>query len=1176
MKTLLSFFFLLAISNLLVAQNTPVAVNDTVTTMSEHPIDVSVLQNDYDPDGDEIEIQTVRSPEHGESDYDESTIYYTSDTYVGLDSLKYRIREVEDHSNVSEYAWVFFNVEENPNLPIAVDDNEEVLKLIPTQLNILENDFDPNGGEFIIDEVHKVNGSEYANFLIEISEDSLSVIVTTQYPLEDDLAMFEYRIKEKNTGNAYYSDWATVTIDLLDNPDIPIAADDNEEVLQLVPTELNILENDSDANGDEFIIDEVYLLSSNLTIEVSEDSLGLTVTTRHPIYNVASFKYRIKEKNTEDAYYSDWATVTIDILDNPDIPTAVDDIANAIGGETIDIYVLENDINPSSSQLEIERVGEATLGSVGIVNDHLTYTPNYSAYGSETLSYGIRLADQTYLYDFGQVIINVANNPGCPVVVDDVGTGICGGETIVEVLENDYDPEGAEIEIKDVRLVYPSSLNVQIQGTSIIVTGALGDIVINSENVRLEYRVQEVNNPESYSEWATVTIEMEQDANYPMLFNDYATTISGYPTEIDILANDMLNGYDPLFFFASNYGHCQLNDKLTFTSYMTTNGFAKFTYRAMGAVDGYISFGEIEVEIEPNNSYDSLDINNINAGIHSDGFLFSSYDEVIDYDISNYKPHFEYPKGSGKHSIFSNSLWIGGIDQNDSLHLAAQRYKQDGYDYQFGPISNNYDNLEFFTKWSRLWKVNKEDISYHRNNYWKEDYEPVDAIITWPGNGDVSNGQAEQLAPYFDSNENGIYEPLSGDYPLIRGDQSVLFIFNDDRIHTETMGGSLEVEVHGMAYGFDEPENELLNNTVFVHYDIYNRSENTYYNTYFGTWTDIDLGYAQDDYVGCNVELGSYYGYNGRLVDGNGEPEAYGANPPAQSVTIVSGPFMDEDNTDNPDGGCDNSINGLNFGDGIIDNERLGMTGFVYHNNNSGALGDPNIAPQYYNYMNGFWKDNTSIMYGGTGHVTSSGTVGPECSFMFPGDSDPCNWGTDGVLPNDGYNQEGKYWTEETGDNGLPNPPEDRRGLGVTGPFTFDPGERQELELAFSVGQGEDGPYSSTEQLFENLTNLFQLVEDGQIIIPSDQLSVEEQESNKVNLKVYPNPAKEFVSVKIDGNIYEKLNYQIYNNLGKLVVSGEIFANIKNTIDIQNFELGLYIIKIQNQGVVFSGRFIKM
>jgi hypothetical protein len=27
-------------------------------------------------------------------------------------------------------------------------------------------------------------------------------------------------------------------------------------------------------------------------------------------------------------------------------------------------------------------------------------------------------------------------------------------------------------------------------------------------------------------------------------------------------------------------------------------------------------------------------------------------------------------------------------------------------------------------------------------------------------------------------------------------------------------------------------------------------------------------------------------------------------------------------------------------------------------------------------------------------------TSGPECDFMFPGDTDPCNWGTGGVVPN--------------------------------------------------------------------------------------------------------------------------------------------------------------------------------
>lgn len=1079
MKKLLSFFIFLVITNLLFSQSIPVAVNDTITTISEHTIAINVLLNDYDPDGYEIEIKNVIHTMHGGIDFNDSTIFYTPELYVGIDSLSYRIREVEDHSSVSEYALVYIIVNENPDIPLAVDDNEELVQLVPTELYILENDSDPNGEEYIIDQVRFL-GSPSLSF--EFAEDSLSLIVTSGYPLE---------------------------------------------------------------------------------------------------YNEARLLYRIKEKNTENAYYSDWAVVTIDILENTDIPTTVEDVANITGGETVNIYVLENDINPSGLQLEIESVDAAALGSVEIVNDHLNYTANYSQYGIDILNYKIRLVEQPYVYAYGTVVVNVANNPGRPVAVDDEGTGICGGETTVEVLQNDFDPEGAEVEIKDVRVVYPTTsfITAEISGNTInVFTGLQDTVIINSERVRLEYRVQEVDHPESYSEWAKITIDMEQNPDYPILLNDYGTAFSGFPSEVDIFANDMLNGYNPTFnCYGGHYGSCQLNDKLIFTSYMATSGLANITYSAYGFEDGYYSFGEIEVEIEPNKSYDSLDINNINAGIHSDGFLFDKTIELINVGLFDIKAHFEYPKGSGKHTIFCNSLWIGGVDQDDNLHLAAQRYKQVGIDYQFGPISNSYEGLAFFTKWNRVWKLNKEQISYHRNNYWKENYEPVEAIINWPGNGTVSNGQAEQLAPYSDLNENGIYEPMSGDYPLIRGDQSVFFIYNDDRIHTETEGGSMEVEIHGMAYAFDETEDNLLNNTVFVHYDIINRSENTYYNTYFGTWTDIDLGYAYDDFVGCNVELGSYYGYNGKIIDGNGEPGAYGVNPPTQGVTIVAGPFMDEDNIDNPDGGCDNSINGLNFGDNIVDNERLGMTGFVYHNNQGPITqSDPRIAPEYYNYLRGIWKDNTKMQYGGTAHSSGAGTVGPECDFMFPGDSDPCNWGTDGELPNEGYNQNGKYWTEETGDNGNPNPPADRRGIGTTGPFTFDSGERQELELAFSVGQGEDGPYSSSQQLFENLNKLFQLVEEGEIITPSDQLSVNEQESNKVNLKIYPNPVKEVVYIQLDSDVYKKFSYRIYNNLGKPMVTGQITSGIKNSIEVQNFEQGLYIIEVQNEGAVYNGKFIKM
>jgi hypothetical protein len=58
----------------------------------------------------------------------------------------------------------------------------------------------------------------------------------------------------------------------------------------------------------------------------------------------------------------------------------------------------------------------------------------------------------------------------------------------------------------------------------------------------------------------------------------------------------------------------------------------------------------------------SLDENNIKARINPAGDLF--------WDFTNAK--FEVPKGKGVNSIFSDNLWIGGLDSLGQLHLAAQ------------------------------------------------------------------------------------------------------------------------------------------------------------------------------------------------------------------------------------------------------------------------------------------------------------------------------------------------------------------------------------------------------------------------------------------------------------------------------------------------------------------------
>ncbi|MFA5418222.1 MAG: T9SS type A sorting domain-containing protein [Bacteroidales bacterium] len=572
---------------------------------------------------------------------------------------------------------------------------------------------------------------------------------------------------------------------------------------------------------------------------------------------------------------------------------------------------------------------------------------------------------------------------------------------------------------------------------------------------------------------------------------------------------------------------------------------------------------------------DSLNINNINAGIRADGYLFADIIEVPDQSIEFLKAHFEYPKGSGKSTIFCNSFWIGGRDNNNNLCIAAQRYKQVGWDYQAGPISNNYDE-NFKVRWNKLWKVDKSEVNYHKNNYWKENYVPVPDIINWPGNGDVNEGQLAQLAPYFDQDHDGLYEPMQGDYPIIRGDQTVFFMFNDDKIHGETGGNRLEVEIHGMAYAYYMPSNPVMDNSVYIHCDIINRSNKTYNNTYIGVFADTDIGFMFDDFVSSNVQNGSFITYNGDEIDGQGEPGSYGANPPAQSITVLAGPFMDHDQADNPDGGCNYSVNGLNFGDGIVDNERLGMTGFMYFwNGGSGSQSDPQIAADYYNYLQMKWKDETKMQYGGTGHVGFSGTVGPECNFMFPRNSDPTNWGSYCLFPNAGYNQNGKYWSEETGDNGNPNPPGDRRGLLSTGPFTFKPGDVQELEMAYVIGQGNDGPISSVGQLNENLEAIFASVEAGDIVVPNAYLATPEYTANIDHVKLYPNPAWTSITFNCHALANETIIYEIYSITGNRLIQGKCKGSQSVNLNIQSLNDGIHILVIKSKNGLSRVKFVK-
>ena len=75
----------------------------------------------------------------------------------------------------------------------------------------------------------------------------------------------------------------------------------------------------------------------------------------------------------------------------------------------------------------------------------------------------------------------------------------------------------------------------------------------------------------------------------------------------------------------------------------------------------------------------------------------------------------------------------------------------------------------------------------------------------------------------------------------------------------------------------------------FYKYQILNRSNVVLNDTYFGQWVDPDLGNAVDDYVGCDVNRGLGFCYNGDADDDGAG--GYGVNPPAVGVDFFQRSF---------------------------------------------------------------------------------------------------------------------------------------------------------------------------------------------------------------------------------------------------------------------------------------------
>lgn len=450
----------------------------------------------------------------------------------------------------------------------------------------------------------------------------------------------------------------------------------------------------------------------------------------------------------------------------------------------------------------------------------------------------------------------------------------------------------------------------------------------------------------------------------------------------------------------------------------------------------------------PAQTQTTLDLNNVRATITSSSDMWWNLINV---------PRYEIPKGSGAHSLFASSLWIGGLDASNQLRVAAQTYRQTGNDFWPGPLDtlNATVDKSVCDAFDKHFIVNKSEVEDFINGV---STSIPNSILNWPGNGNTALKQAKYLAPFFDKDGNGVYDPSVGDYPKystdskkfgcgerqIFGDRTLWWVFNDKgNVHTETQGNPIGIEIRAQAFAFSTTDE--INNMTFYDYEVINRASTALSNTYFGIWVDADLGLFSDDYVGCDVKEGVGYCYNGLPVDGSGALGTYGANPPCVGIDFFRGPKADPTS---PTDGKDS------YGTSFIDpvTNRIQMAKFVYYNNDFTLQGNPSIAAHYYNYLSGFWKDGLPFTYGGDAYQES----GPVCNFMFPGSSDPTGLGTGGAAQ--------AAWSEST----VGNPPADRRFLQSAGPFTLQPGAVNNVTMGAVWGRTTQGGNLASIQVMKD------------------------------------------------------------------------------------------------------------
>ncbi|WP_223789676.1 Ig-like domain-containing protein [Marinicella meishanensis] len=255
-----------------------------------------------------------------------------------------------------------------------------------------------------------------------------------------------------------------------------------------------------------------------------------------------------QHKRTVDVYrYQETETNTTlgEIVFLNALPVANDDgltINRNSAGIVID--VLGNDTDEDVNDvLVIESTTAASNGTVVNNGDAITYTPNSGFVGTDSFTYTV--SDGEGGTDTATVTVTVVNTG--PIANDDA-TSLAVGETVVvDVLNNDSDPDGQVSELSVIDFTSSSAdLTVVNNGDGTLsITAMAGAVGLNT----ITYTISDADGA---TDQATVSVTVADPNTAPVAVDDAYFTNMNQSRTINVLLNDSDPDGDPLTLVSVN------------------------------------------------------------------------------------------------------------------------------------------------------------------------------------------------------------------------------------------------------------------------------------------------------------------------------------------------------------------------------------------------------------------------------------------------------------------------------------------------------------------------------------------------------------------------------------------------------------------------------------------------